>query len=81
MRVLREWWQRLRSTFLPDRRDEDLEEELRLHLEHVAAEARRRGHDADEAVRMARLEAGGTAQADQSEAPHSWCGRAQSQGD
>jgi predicted permease len=63
MRVLREWLQRLRATLVPDRRDEDLEEELRLHLELVAAEARRRGHDPDEAVRMARLEAGGTAQA------------------
>jgi predicted permease len=63
MRILREWWQRLRGTFVPDRRDEDLEEELRLHLELVAAEARRRGHDPDEAVRMARLEAGGIAQA------------------
>jgi predicted permease len=63
MRVLREWWQRLRATLVPDRGDEDLEEELRLHLEHVAAEARRRGHDPDEAVRVARLEAGGIAQA------------------
>jgi len=63
MRVLREWWHRLRATLVPDRRDEDLEEELRLHLELVAAEARRRGHNPDEAVRLARLEAGGAAQA------------------
>jgi predicted permease len=63
MRVLSEWWRRFRATFLPDRRDEDLAEELRLHLELVADEARRRGHDPDEAVRMARLKAGGTAQA------------------
>jgi len=63
MRVLREWWQRFRSTLVPDRRDEDLEAELQLHLELVAEEARRRGHDPDEAVRVARLEAGGTAQA------------------
>jgi predicted permease len=63
IRVLREWLRRLRATLVRDRRDEDLEEELRLHLELVAAEARRRGHDPDEAVRIARLEAGGTAQA------------------
>jgi len=63
MRILREWWHRLRATLVPDRRDEDLEEELRLHLELVAAEARRRGHNPDEAVRLARLEAGGAAQA------------------
>ena len=63
MRVLREWWQRFRSTLVPDRRDEDLEAELQLHLDLVAEEARRRGHDPDEAVRVARLEAGGTAQA------------------
>lgn len=63
MHALREWMQRLWATFRRTRRDEDLEEELRLHLEMVADEARRRGHDPKEAVRLARLEAGGSAQA------------------
>ena len=63
MRALREWLHRLRATVRPNRRDEDLEEELRLHLEMSAEEARRRGHDPDEAVRLARIEAGGAAQA------------------
>src|SRR5688572_13663904 len=63
MRTLREWIHRLWGTLRPGRRDDDLQEELRLHLELVADEARRRGHDPDEAVRLARLEAGGTAQA------------------
>jgi predicted permease len=63
MRSLREWLHRLGATLRPDRRDEDLEEELRLHLEMTAEEARRRGHDPKEAVRLARIEAGGAAQA------------------
>jgi predicted permease len=63
MRVLREWLSRLWATVRPTRRDEDLEEELRLHLELVAEQAARRGHDPEEARRLARLEAGGRAQA------------------
>ena len=63
MRVLREWIHRLWSTLRPSRRDDDLEEELRLHLELAAEDARRRGHDPDEAVRIARIQAGGSAQA------------------
>jgi predicted permease len=63
MRFVREWLQRLRATLIPHRRDEDLQEELRLHLDLVAEEAQRRGHDPKEAVRVARLEAGGRAQA------------------
>jgi hypothetical protein len=51
------------GTLRPDRRDDDLQDELRLHLELVAEEARRRGHDPGEAVRIARLQAGGSAQA------------------
>ena len=63
MRALREWTKRLGATFGSDRRDDDLDEELRTHLELAAESARRRGHDPDEAMRMARLEAGGRAQA------------------
>ena len=43
MRVLREWIHRLQGTLLPGRRDADLEEELRLHVEMAAEDARRRG--------------------------------------
>jgi predicted permease len=63
MRTLREWVHRLGATLRRGRRDDDLEEELRLHLDMTADEARRRGHDPEEAVRLARLEAGGAAQA------------------
>ncbi len=63
MRILREWLHRLWGAARPARRDEDIEEEIRLHLELVVEEARRRGHDPDEAMRIARLEAGGRWQA------------------
>jgi len=63
MRFLREWIHRLRGTLLPSRRDADLEEELRLHLTMAAEEARRRGLEPADAVRTARIEAGGASQA------------------
>ena len=63
MRVLREWMHRLRGTLLPSRRDADLEEELRLHLAMAAEDARRRGLEPADAVRAARIEAGGASQA------------------
>ena len=63
MRVLREWIHRIAATLRPDRRDDDLREELRLHMELAAADARRRGHDPDKAVRIARIQAGGSSQA------------------
>ena len=63
MRFLREWIHRLRGTLLPRRRDADLEEELRLHLAMAAEEARRRGLEPADAVRAARIEAGGASQA------------------
>jgi predicted permease len=63
MRFLREWIHRLRGTLLPSRRDADLEEELRLHLAMAADEARRRGLEPADAVRAARIEAGGASQA------------------
>src|SRR5262249_39916921 len=63
MRVLREWIHRLRGTLLPSRRDADLEEELRLHVAMAADEARRRGLEPADAMRAARIEAGGASQA------------------
>ena len=63
MRILHEWLRRLWGTLSGRRRDADLEEELRLHLEMVAEEARRQGHSPEDAMRRARLEAGGMAQA------------------
>ena len=63
MRVLREWIHRLRGTLLPGRRDADLEEELRLHMEMAAEDARRRGLEPADSVRAARIKAGGASQA------------------
>src|SRR5262249_55627447 len=63
MRFLREWIHRLRGTLRPRRRDGDLEEELRLHLAMAAEAARRRGLGPADAVRAARIEAGGASQA------------------
>lgn len=63
MAILREWVRRLWGTVTGRRRDADLEEELRLHLELVAEEARRQGHPPEDAVRRARIDAGGIAQA------------------
>jgi predicted permease len=61
--ALQEWLRRLWGTFTGRRGDADLEDELRLHLEMVADEARRQGHSPEEAVRLARIEAGGLTQA------------------
>jgi predicted permease len=63
MRLLREWVIRLLGVLRPGRRDEDLEEELRLHIELMAEEARRRGHEPAAAARAARMESGGMLQA------------------
>ena len=43
MESLREWIVRLWGTLRPGRRDADLEEELRAHLELAAEHERRRG--------------------------------------
>ena len=43
MPLLREWIHRLLGTLRRGRRDRDLEEELRLHMELAAEEAHRRG--------------------------------------
>src|SRR5919202_2096478 len=63
MRILREWSQRLWGTLLQRRRDSDLAQELQLHLELAAEDARRRGLNATDSARAARLEAGGSSQA------------------
>src|SRR5262245_31798587 len=61
--ILREWLHRLRGTLRPGRSDADLQEELELHLQMAAEDARRRGAPPVEATRAARLRAGGEAQA------------------
>lgn len=53
MRILREWSHRLWGTLRPGRREAELEEELRLHLELAVEGARRGGHAAEDAVRVA----------------------------
>ena len=63
MPILTEWIRRFWGTISGRRRDADLEEELRLHFEMVTDAARRRGYSPEEAMRRARLEAGGIAQA------------------
>jgi predicted permease len=62
-RILREWIHRLWGALFPTRCDSDLEQELRLHLELAAEDARRPGLNAAESARAARLKAGGTSQA------------------
>ena len=62
LRTLREWSQRLWGALHFGRRDRDLEEELRLHLELAADEARRLGVQ-DDSMRLSRIRAGGEAQA------------------
>jgi predicted permease len=59
--MLREWIHRLGGTFRIGRRDGDLEEELRLHVEMAAADAERRGLSASDARRLARVRVGGIA--------------------
>jgi predicted permease len=58
---IREWFYRLRGTFRPHRPDEDLEAELRAHLELSADEERRRSAAAD-AVRAAGIRHGAMTQ-------------------
>jgi hypothetical protein len=61
-RLFREWSRRLWGALHLGRRDSDLEEELRLHLELAADQARRRGVE-DGAIRTARIKVGSDAQA------------------
>jgi hypothetical protein len=61
--ALREAIHRLLGTFRCRRTDRDLEEELRLHLELAAEDARRRSGSRGSAVRTAGIRAGGMTQA------------------
>jgi putative ABC transport system permease protein len=60
---LREWIARLWGTLRPGRPDRDLDEELRLHMELAAEDARRRADSPDLAMRDAAIHAGGMTQA------------------
>ena len=62
MSALREWLIRLWGTVRPGRRDGDLEEELRLHLELAAEDGERRGTTTADARRAAVIQFGGIAQ-------------------
>jgi predicted permease len=62
-RALWAWLARFWGTLRPRRSDRDLEDEIRLHLELAADDARRRGEPPDAAVRSARLRVGGSSQA------------------
>jgi predicted permease len=62
MPTLREWVIRLCETLRPSRRDAELEEELRLHLEMAAEHERRRASSAEDARRAAVIRFGGVAQ-------------------
>ena len=63
MATLREWILRLIGTLRPRRGDADLQEELQLHIDLAAEDARRRGALAAEARRTARLRSGSALQA------------------
>jgi macrolide transport system ATP-binding/permease protein len=63
MATLREWVNRLWGMLGPGRKDRELEEELRLHLELAADDERRRGHSPEGAERAARIRAGSVVQA------------------
>src|SRR5688500_15308991 len=63
MGTLREWIARLVGTLRRVRRDADLEEELRAHLELAAEDARRRGVAPEHQARAVRRRAGGVSQA------------------
>ena len=60
---VREWTARLLGTLRRVRRDADLQEELRMHLELAADDARRRGAAPQDQTRALRLRAGSIAHA------------------
>ena len=61
--MVREFLARARGTFHPRRADRELQEEIQLHLDLAAEDARRRGIPADMAGRQAVISAGATAPA------------------
>src|SRR5688572_13885498 len=63
MGTLREWIRRLWGTLRRNPRDDDMEEELRSHLELAAEDIQRRGASTGDGARAARLQVGGVAQA------------------
>src|SRR5213078_644240 len=63
MGALREWCRRLWGTFRKSPTDAAMEKELTLHLEMAADEWQRRGLTREQAIRQARLQAGGVAPA------------------
>lgn len=63
MDAIRAWCRRLWGTFRKTPEDTAMEEELALHLEMAADDWQRRGLTREEAIRQARLQAGGVAQA------------------
>lgn len=62
MRVVREWLHRVVGALSRRRRDQEMEQELRTHLELAAEDAQRRGQTPDEAARAAGIRAGGVSQ-------------------
>lgn len=62
MPVLREWLHRLLGAVSRRRADQDLEQELRLHLQLSAEDAQRRGETPQNAARTAGIRSGGLAQ-------------------
>ena len=63
LRTLREWTRRVWGALSGRRTDVDLERELEGHIAFAEDEFRRRGHAPGEAARLARVNAGGLAQA------------------
>jgi predicted permease len=63
MPLLREWIHRLLGTLRRGRRDRDLEDELRLHVEMATEEAHRRGEPMRAASRTAQIRVGSALQA------------------
>ena len=60
--AIREWLRRRRATSHKAPEDAEMEEELRLHVDMMADELKRRGLSSEDAARQARLQAGGIAQ-------------------
>ena len=63
MSAVGQWLRRLWASVRKHPEDADMEAELRLHVDLIAAELRRRGRSPAAAAREARLQAGGVAQA------------------